>query len=438
MSRELIYELCWKYHKLHHQSMSIPFNEPIHEKIPNILQQLLDEVNCNSQLKDNYTKSDLAGRIIGGGGNFLSEKNLYNFSKKPFSRIKKEDIQKFVDSCIFKDATKYDFYFKFGWVADFPTGYKLGNGIFYSFDKLPKRIKDFLLPHMPYENERTKHHSSLSDEEWIQLRKRDAYLKISIRALGSDKAQEKAFAQMNKNYNIYKILTGTRDDLSHAPFYFCMRDCATNGLMLNEAEQIKWNISKFPYFDEHVKKINKIFNKKKISEIEERILDTIEVYGLIESNSSIHVKFTLCITALETLLMGDNEKDYLGLKLAQKISFLLADIPWWLKEQHDIPFNKMPSTINQEFIDKHLAESRLELYTKVKGFYKKRSKFSHTGKKKKPSETITKNDYQWASYFVQWSVETMINLSKKYTHMSKSDNKDKKSLELYFEKLIFE
>ena len=436
MTRELIYELCWKYHKLRKQSMSISFNEPIHEKIPKILEQLLDEVNCHSKLEENYTKSDLAGRISGGGGSFLSEENLYSFTKKTFSKIKKEDIKKFVDSCIFKDATKYDFYFKFGWVADFPTGYKLGNGIFYSFDKLPKRVKDFLLSHMPYENERKKH-PGFSDEEWIQFRKRDAYMKISVWALGSDKAQEKAFAQMNKNYNIYKILTGKRDDLSHVPFYFFMRDCATNILMLNEAEQIKWNISKFSYFDEHVKKINKIFNKKKISEIEERILDAIEVYGLIESNSSIHVKFTLCITALETLLMGDNEKDYLGLKLAQKISFLLADIPWWLKELHDIPFNKMRSIITPEFIEKHLPESRLELYTKVKGFYKKRSKFSHTGKKKKPSETITKEDYQWVSYFVQWSVDTMINLSKKYTHMSKSNNKDKKSLELYFERLIF-
>ena len=261
-------------------------------------------------------------------------------------------------------------------------------------------------------------------------------MKITVTALGSYQAQEKAFTQMNKNYNIYKIINGIGDDHSRPPFYFFMHDCATNSMMLDEAEKIERSIIKFPNSDEQVKKINKIFNKNNPTELEEKILTAMEVYGLIESNSSIRVKFFLCIAALETLLLG-NDKELLGIKLAQRIAFLLADSPWWLKEQFNIPLDKMHTTINQKFIDEHLLESRLELHNKIKSFYNKRSRFAHAGKGKKHSESITEADYYWASNFVRWSVDSVINHSKKYTHLAKSSNDDKKSFELFFEKLIY-
>ena len=413
--------------------MSIDPSNQIHEEISNILQQLLDEINRSSKLKNNYSKSDLVSMIVGHDP--FSENTLNGFTKKSFSKITRDDVKKFVDSHIFKNPTSYDFYFKFGHASDFPTGYKLGNGIFCAVDRLPKRVKEFLVSHMPYENEK-KEYPLMSDEEWVKIRKRDAYMKISVMASGSYKAQEKAFAQMNQNYNIYKIIYGTMDDFSRPPFYFCMHDCATNDMILNEAEQIKWDIVKSQYFDEQVERINKIFNKKDPTELEQRILAAIEVYGLIESNSSIHVKFFLCIAALETLLLG-NDKDLLGTKLAQRITFLLADTPWWLKKQFNIPLDKMRATINQKFIDEHLLESRLELHNKIKKFYNKRSKFAHAGKEGKPSESITEADYRWASYFVQLSIYSVINHSKKYTHLTKSGTKDDKCFELYFEKLIY-
>ena len=132
--------------------MSFDSNEQIHEKTHKILQQLLDEINKSPELKDNYFKSDLSHMIVGHDP--FSENTLPAFTKKSFSKITKDDVKKFVDLYIFKNPTRYNFYFKFGQIYDFPTGYKLGDGIFCDVDKLPKQVKEFLVSHMPYENEK--------------------------------------------------------------------------------------------------------------------------------------------------------------------------------------------------------------------------------------------------------------------------------------------
>lgn len=428
--KNLVYELCWKYHKLRHKSMKIPFRDRIHEDLPKILNQIIDELDTFPEQKNNFLGSDISSLFSWTP----LTRSIYSETNKPFPKITKKNVQKLVDNYIFQKPRDFEFYFEFGYSDDFPNGYQLGSGIFYSFDKLPKHTRDFILLNMPYEDERLQR-PLLSDEDWIKQRKKDAHMKIIVKANGEYKAKEKAFSEIKRNYNIFKIIDGISEDMQdNSPFHYSAYDTQQKIGWLNERHVSKFHITKWEFHDKQIKKINKIFNKKNPSELEQRILNAIDVYGLIESDTPLHVKFLLCIIGLESLLLGKDDRDYLGTKIAEKVTFLLSDVHWWLMKIYDITFDESDK-ITERFIKKHKTNSRLLLHKKIKEFYKKRSELAHEGLNLKKS--ITRNDYSWASNFLRWTVEILVEKTDEYTHIAQKSKDDEKSLDLYFQKLKY-
>lgn len=219
------------------------------------------------------------------------------------------------------------------------------------------------------------------------------------------------------------------------PFFYYMHDSQLNIGELSQGHKSEINIWKPRLADDYIKKINVLFNKQNPTELEKRILNAIDVYGLIEPDTPLNVRFLLCIIGIESLFLGKDDRDYLGMKIAEKVSFLLADVKWWQKEIYKIPFHRYDK-IDDEFVKKHLLDSRINLHEKIKGFYNKRSAFAHSGHERR-NKMITEDDYRWAANFLRWSIELVLPMTKKFTHIAKNNETDKKCLDLYFQKLKY-
>src|SRR6266850_3761277 len=62
-------------------------------------------------------------------------------TKKDYKKISYEDFKKYVDEYLIGKPFVFEFCFRYGKSHVFPSGYKLGYGIMYPFDDLPKSVK---------------------------------------------------------------------------------------------------------------------------------------------------------------------------------------------------------------------------------------------------------------------------------------------------------
>jgi transcriptional regulator CtsR len=88
-------------------------------------------------------------------------------------------------------------------------------------------------------------------------------------------------------------------------------------------------ISRIDLFDQMVREITKMGINKHTSELEKRVLNAIDIFGLSDDATALEIRFLLCVIALEGLLLSEGDKDYLGWKLSEKVAFLVADTREW-------------------------------------------------------------------------------------------------------------
>ena len=113
----------------------------------------------------------------------------------------------------------------------------------------------------------------------------------------------------------------------------------------------------------------------------------------------------MMISALESLLLTKNDRDYLGKKLAEKTSFLL-------EKNYD---------------------KRIELYKLMEKYYGKRSNLMHSGTTK-----IDDVDERNIEYILTNLIYKLTELTTKYDKMEqKSSNRDKEGVEDFINKLKF-
>lgn len=423
---EKIHKLSWKIFQLLKKRRT---DEELNDLLNMTVDELLDEIEQIPNLKNAFTWNDLF-ELLNHPISLKKQEELYKIKNK-------KQLTNYVNKNILTQIDTFNFYFKFGMKGDFRNGFQLGDGVFYSLEKIPSKTRKFIRSHMLYENAR-KHHPTIKDKDWIRLRKRDSYMHISVKAIGKEKAQEKAIVKLRRNHNILKLVVGNNVRSHQHPstsFFYCLDTTPTHVGLISDEFESKFNIWKPKISNNYIKKINLIFNKRNPTELEQRILNAIDIYGQIEPDTPLNVQFLLCIIGLESLLLGKDDRDYLGVKIAEKISFLLADVKWWQKEIYKIPFHKF-SKVNNSFVKKHQYDSRIKMNQKVKEFYGKRSKIAHTGVPSS-NKPITEDDYEWASNFLRWSIELVLPMTKKYTHIAKNSNNDTKYLDLHFQKLRF-
>lgn len=272
---------------------------------------------------------------------------------------------------------------------------------------------------------------------------------INVKSSGIDKATRMAIAMVKRNLSICKIVYFTEWFYEHyhrilMPFNF-YSICSSNIVTEKQISQVSatksnasFDFNRAPEIDKTIHDINTIINKEGKNELENRIINVIDLFILIEKDTPLYVRFMICIISLETLLISKSDKDYLGWKLSEKISFILGTSEFWIRIYNKIGDDHLfPShaPIPKEAANNN-AENRSSLYYKMRDLYNKRSKFAH-GTKNKDDE-ITENDYFLAYSFVRLIMMAMLDLiNKGYTHIAKKSNGDKSYLDMYIEKMKY-
>lgn len=78
-------------------------------------------------------------------------------------------------------------------------------------------------------------------------------------------------------------------------------------------------ISRIDLFDQMVREITKMGINKHTSELDKRVLNAIDIFGLSDDATALEIR----------LLLSEGDKDYLGWKLSEKVAFLVADTREW-------------------------------------------------------------------------------------------------------------
>jgi len=333
--------------------------------------------------------------------------------KKPLGEIAKEEFTSYLDSKLFSSPRDFDFYFRIGETSGFTDGYTVGNGKLYPFNKLPSSIQKHLRTQFPHRLDEDRAYGGEKLGDYVKRREQEWYLHIQVQSVGYHKAREKAIVNAKRNVNILKLIYGPHGSLSdydiQSPFdYLVQMKGATRPGGGYQRKRGRVFFSRIDDLDEIVSDITSIINSKNPTDLDKRILNVIDVFGLIDDLTPLHVRFLLCIVSLENLLL--DERDYLGWKLAEKMSYLVGDSRAWFGTYHNIEFEDPKQKLTDTFIKENIARTRIALDRTIRTFYDKRSGFAHGGLETNPSKRITVNDYNLASSLLMWTVEKLLEL----------------------------
>ena len=146
---------------------------------------------------------------------------------------------------------------------------------------------------------------------------------INVKSRGIDKAIQTAISNVKRNLSIYKIIYKTEwyYDIIHKnqssfDFYYIFTN---NDNVEKQINHVFANNS-FTDFDFYgcqiydlVDKINKIINKENLTDSENRIVNVINLFTLIDKYTPLYVRFLICIISLESLLLlSGDEIIYVG------------------------------------------------------------------------------------------------------------------------------
>ena len=147
------------------------------------------------------------------------------------------------------------------------------------------------------------------------------------------------------------------------------------------------------YFDEHLERLSKISIDKKPTSLQKKILQALQVYGLSRLSQKAEIRFLFLVSSFESLLLTENDRDYLGKKLSEKTAFLLE----------------------KDY------EKRLKLYKQMKSFYGKRSGLVHSGKTQ-----ISDTEVRTLENIFQAVVFRLLELSTIYPKMEQRERDSQK------------
>lgn len=159
-----------------------------------------------------------------------------------------------------------------------------------------------------------------------------------------------------------------------------------------------------PALTQDVEEVKKILAKPKPSELERKLILSSKMYWLALQSYSPEITFISLISALESLLLGVSDRDYIGLKIAEKVAFLMSD------EQKE----------------------RLKIYKSMKKYYDIRSSLVH-GKSGK-AVMVEEADLSTIKHIFMTVFEKLLHLVETYPNLTTEDGK---GLDDYINELRF-
>lgn len=409
MKKVKLCELCWKYYKYCNSNISVT-------SVDNTRKEMLEDIYTNieqfPELKDQLSKKDINIFFNNDDRGSFNYEHAYinDNSSEPI----KNNLCLFIDKHIFKNKEEYIFYFRVGTDRDFKNNKKIGHATIRTSDNVPRIVVNDIYSSFQYPIYN-------SNDGRIYRSKKFSFMEIKIKSIGSERAREKAIQQFNQSYNLYKIMSYV-DTYEIAnkilPPHVCYKKKNESMTSFDVQEPFRGLVIGTPFYN-YIEKINIIMNKSKYTDLEKRILSSIDTYGTIEEYMPKYVKFLLIMISLETLLLSEDDKHNVAEKLTEKIIFLITKN----SKMHD----------NKKLKIKLLNE-RLDMYKKIKQLYKSRSDLVHGNI---ITDDLIFERYKFARLVLIESIIALADKSKIYEYMMKKNDHDDKSLDFYFQKLKF-
>jgi hypothetical protein len=357
--------------------------------------------------------------------NFFTE-ILHYTRRKSFQEITLQDLRTALRRHILREDQDFDFYYPIGKADGFLEGQTLGAGELQSFDGLPARVRIYVkkargLGRYPHNASNTFSGRKLEDN-W--------FLHVRIRTIGWTNAALNAERLAQRSLAAFEVLTGhsefmrtfVRNPLGREVFVSCGEDEASGYYPPAESS---FGVSNMPGFESQLKDLTLMIRRENMSELERRIVSVIDILAMIDERTPLNIKFLLKMFALEGLLLSEDDRDYLGWRLSEKITFLLGDNKVWVAFAFGIlPHmgfvgNGIAELVEDEFAEIHTLESRLILNREVVRLYRKRFAFAHP-RPRPGKDAIAENDYEMISWLLRLSVSSILALTKMESRILRS------------------
>lgn len=284
---------------------------------------------------------------------------------------------------------KYWWYFPIYNLRNPSNNIRLGYATILRFGNLPRQVRKEFLYH--WENQHAMNNEyERSKKDYISKKKNSAVLHLVVQAPSWTEAIDQSFKLAKISVSILGFLYR-----SHFPIEegrFISGEITTGGRRVSSGTSGEYyhrrslDICEYKLeFEKEISKLTEILTQPK-SEIDRRIRNALITFGIQTSICDENVRFVLLAACLESLLMGKSDRDYLGLRLAEKSAFLFA-------------------------------KDREIMYERVKKAYDKRSGFIHGS-----GETITQSDVNTMQLTVISILRRLIELKEEgYDRIEKID-----------------
>jgi hypothetical protein len=310
------------------ESISKNLNIPVFVISPEIIQKLLEEVKQLPDIEKKYSASELHQEV----SSFVSK--LTVMRPKDEAEAEKR-IKDFIEAL--EKEKNYEAFIILPSVIGIPIGTKIGNLEIVEQEIEDKHFLEFLNHH--------KEHKRIHIDGRTQA-------KVSFSAYTSVEVVKVLHKVLELPFAILSLILDSDLDVRDCIGSIKSSDIPIVYYLEPQRESHRWSKYIGKYFDEHLERLSKISIDKNPTSLQKKILQALQVYGLSRLSQKAEIRVLFLVSSFESLLLTENDRDYLGKKLAEKTAFLLEE----------------------EY------EKRLKLYKEMKRLYGKRSGLVHSGK----------------------------------------------------------
>lgn len=358
-----------------------------------ILERIFEFCESTQKLRGLLSRADIDDSIL----------NISWRLKKPPKNITADEISDYVRKKILT-TKNYHFYYPIYYMYNFPDDYQIGHCRTKHYNTIPQHVREALEFHWKHEFEINKE-LAWSFEDYMKNRKEALFLHTLVKVNGPFKAIDEAVEIVDSSLDVLRIVY--RTDFYASEYCYTIEGINWAGTGNHRFSRIEHGAGTYSeVFDKEIREYNSAIAERKVK-LDERLHKAIRIYGIATSVRYLDVKFILLCSGLEALMLTPSDKDYLGWKLAERVSFLIS---------------KRPS-------------KREEIFELIRELYNKRSRFVHQDEKHEEGK-ITESDYKTMEGVLLSVIWKLIELKRKgYTHIQK--DRSGKSVIDYIDKLKF-
>jgi len=363
--------------KLLSDSLKIPVYSIEPKLMENVYDAIIEEV---PELKSIFTEDELRREV----SNFMSKVVAFHTKGEELG----ERITEFIEDL--KQEKEYEAILLLNGLIDLPIGTKLGVMEIIEKDESRKELMD---------------HIKYVEDKGLIYPQNCSWAKLVFKSYRTIDLSEILYKMLSLPYSILSLIMHMNMDVGDTvgAIYSQKGNIWFLGRIFGPS--VGWSKYRADIFGKYLDLLSSISQNKKPTRLEEKIIQAIQVFWLSRLSQRTEIRFLILISAFESLLLTDNDRDYLGLKLAEKTTFLM-------EEEKD---------------------KRNKLFKLMKKYYSKRSDLVHKGE-----NTITDADERKAENIFKNLVFKMLDLTGSYEKMEqKSHDRDKEGVEDYIDSLKF-